>query len=202
MPLPLASVTNKRHWTIKRRRLMVHRRVQRFAANRQGAHQDFASPQTQGTERIETPRPAHGLQQQTQKATRENKQILLRVTDFTERKCDTTVLKCSSGQGRGTKMEACLGTAAPRRSSGGCAPANGGWADGRLGQKSDTQSANQRGRFRTARAQCAHSASYYGDHPGNNPENHLRNHAQSIQSSKIQTSDACHGSRGPKFCLL
>ena len=29
---------------------------------------------------------------------------------------------------------------------------------------------------------------------------HLRNHAQSIQNSKIQTSDACHGSQGPKFC--
>ena len=25
---------------------------------------------------------------------------------------------------------------------------------------------------RTARAQCAHSANYYGDYPGNNPENH------------------------------
>ena len=24
----------------------------------------------------------------------------------------------------------------------------------------------------TARAQCAHSANYYGDYPGNNPENH------------------------------
>ena len=32
--------------------------------------------------------------------------------------------------------------------------------------------------------------------------NHLRNHAQSIQNSKIQTSDACHGSQGPKFCPL
>ena len=31
---------------------------------------------------------------------------------------------------------------------------------------------------------------------------HLRNHAQSIQISKIQTSDACHGSQGPKFCPL
>ena len=31
---------------------------------------------------------------------------------------------------------------------------------------------------------------------------HLRNHAQSIQNSKIQTSDACHGSQGPKFCAL
>ena len=31
---------------------------------------------------------------------------------------------------------------------------------------------------------------------------HLRNHAQSIQNSKIQTSDACHGSQGPKFCPL
>ena len=30
----------------------------------------------------------------------------------------------------------------------------------------------------------------------------LRNHAQSIQNSKIQTSDACHGSQGPKFCPL
>ena len=29
---------------------------------------------------------------------------------------------------------------------------------------------------------------------------HLRNHAQSIQNSKIQTSDACDGSQGPKFC--
>ena len=29
-----------------------------------------------------------------------------------------------------------------------------------------------RGRFRTARAQRAHSANYYGDYPGNNPENH------------------------------
>ena len=28
------------------------------------------------------------------------------------------------------------------------------------------------GRFRTARAQRAHSANYYGDYPGNNPENH------------------------------
>ena len=32
--------------------------------------------------------------------------------------------------------------------------------------------------------------------------NHLRSHAQSIQNSKIQTSDACHGSQGPKFCPL
>ena len=31
---------------------------------------------------------------------------------------------------------------------------------------------------------------------------HLRNHAQSIQNSKVQTSDACHGSQGPKFCPL
>ena len=31
---------------------------------------------------------------------------------------------------------------------------------------------------------------------------HLRNHAQSIQNSKIQTSNACHGSQGPKFCPL
>ena len=31
---------------------------------------------------------------------------------------------------------------------------------------------------------------------------HLRNHAQSIQKSKIQTSHACHGSQGPKFCPL
>ena len=31
---------------------------------------------------------------------------------------------------------------------------------------------------------------------------HLRNHAQSIQNSKIQTSDAYHGSQGPKFCPL
>ena len=31
---------------------------------------------------------------------------------------------------------------------------------------------------------------------------HLLNHAQSIQNSKIQTSDACHGSQGPKFCPL
>ena len=30
--------------------------------------------------------------------------------------------------------------------------------------------------------------------------NHLRNHALSIQKSKIQTFDACHGSQGPKFC--
>ena len=27
-------------------------------------------------------------------------------------------------------------------------------------------------RFRTERAQCAHSANYYGDYPGNSPENH------------------------------
>ena len=27
------------------------------------------------------------------------------------------------------------------------------------------------GRFRTARAQRAHNANYYGDYPGNNPEN-------------------------------
>ena len=31
---------------------------------------------------------------------------------------------------------------------------------------------------------------------------HLRNHAQSIQNSKIQTSDACHGSQVPKLCPL
>ena len=31
---------------------------------------------------------------------------------------------------------------------------------------------------------------------------HLRIHAQSIQNSKIQTSDACHGSQGPEFCPL
>ena len=31
---------------------------------------------------------------------------------------------------------------------------------------------------------------------------HLRNHAPSIQNSKTQTSDACHGSQGPKFCPL
>ena len=31
---------------------------------------------------------------------------------------------------------------------------------------------------------------------------HLRNHAQSIQNSKIHTSDACHGSQGPTFCPL
>ena len=29
-----------------------------------------------------------------------------------------------------------------------------------------------RGRFRTARAQSAHSANYYGDYPGSNPENY------------------------------
>ena len=63
------------------------------------------------------------------------------------------------------------------------------------------------GRFRTARAQRGHSAR-------TTPiitviiqvttlkTTHLRNHAQSIQNSKIQTSDACHGSHGPKFCLL
>ena len=34
------------------------------------------------------------------------------------------------------------------------------------------QSDMVRGRFRTARAQCAHSANYYGDYPGNSPENH------------------------------
>ena len=51
-------------------------------------------------------------------------------------------------------------------------------------------------------AQRGHSANYYDDYPGNNPENHLRNHAQSIQNSKIQTSDVCHGSQGPKFCPL
>ena len=54
----------------------------------------------------------------------------------------------------------------------------------------------------TVRAQRGHSANYYADYPGNNPENHLRNHAQSVQNSKIQTSDACHGSQGPKFCPL
>ena len=64
-----------------------------------------------------------------------------------------------------------------------------------------------RGRFRTARAQRGHST-------GTVPiiavsiqvttlkTTHLRNHAQSIQNSKIQTSDACHGSQGPKFCPL
>ena len=46
----------------------------------------------------------------------------------------------------------------------------------------------------------SYSANYDDDYPGNNPENHLRNHAQPIQNSKIQTSDACHGSQGPKFC--
>ena len=64
-----------------------------------------------------------------------------------------------------------------------------------------------RGRFRTAQAQCGHSA-----HTApiitviiqvtTLKTTHLRNHAQPIQISKTQTSDACHGSQGPKFCPL
>ena len=60
---------------------------------------------------------------------------------------------------------------------------------------------------RTARAQRAHSARAAPiitviirvTAP---KTTHLRNHAQPIQISKIQTSDACHGSQGPKFCPL
>ena len=60
---------------------------------------------------------------------------------------------------------------------------------------------------RTARAQRAHSARTAPiitviirvTAP---KTTHLRNHAQPIQISKIQTSDACHGSQGPKFCPL
>ena len=51
-------------------------------------------------------------------------------------------------------------------------------------------------------AQRAHNANYYGDYPGNNPENHPPAESCTIQNSKIQTSDACHGSQGPKFCPL
>ena len=64
-----------------------------------------------------------------------------------------------------------------------------------------------RGRFRTARAQRGHSArtapiiTVILQVP-TLKTTHLRNHAQSIQNSKIQTSDACHGSQGPKFCPL
>ena len=65
----------------------------------------------------------------------------------------------------------------------------------------------QRGRFRTARAQRAHSARTAPIitviiQVTTLKTTHLRNHAQSIQNSKIQTSDACHGSQGPKFCPL
>ena len=64
-----------------------------------------------------------------------------------------------------------------------------------------------RGRFRTARAQRAHSARTAPIitviiRVTTLKTTHLRNHAQSIQNSKIQTSDACHGSQGPKFCPL
>ena len=60
---------------------------------------------------------------------------------------------------------------------------------------------------RTARAQRAHSARtapiitviIWVTAP---KTTHLRNHAQPIQISKNQTSDACHGSQGPKFCPL
>ena len=40
------------------------------------------------------------------------------------------------------------------------------------GRHDDQSGGPHRGRFRTARAQRAHSANYYGDYPGNNPENH------------------------------
>ena len=53
-------------------------------------------------------------------------------------------------------------------------------------------------------AQRGHSANYYGKiiQVTTLKTTHLRNHAQSTQNSKIQTSDACHGSQGPKFCPL
>ena len=44
------------------------------------------------------------------------------------------------------------------------------------------------GRFRTARAQCAHSAHYYGDYPGNNPENHPPAESCTI-NSKLKNSN-------------
>ena len=60
---------------------------------------------------------------------------------------------------------------------------------------------------RTARAQRAHSARTAPIitviiQATTLKTTHLRNHAQPIQISKIQTSDACHGSQGPKFCPL
>ena len=45
-----------------------------------------------------------------------------------------------------------------------------------------------RGRFRTARAQRAHSANYYGDYPGNNPENHPPAESCTI-NSKLKNSN-------------
>ena len=45
-----------------------------------------------------------------------------------------------------------------------------------------------RGRFRTARAQRAHSANYYGDYPGNNPENHAPAESCTI-NSKLKNSN-------------
>ena len=44
------------------------------------------------------------------------------------------------------------------------------------------------GRFRTARAQRGHSASYYGDYPGNNPENHKPAESCTI-NSKLKNSN-------------
>ena len=64
-----------------------------------------------------------------------------------------------------------------------------------------------RGRFRTARAQRGHSARTAPIitviiRVTTLKTTHLRNHAQPVQISKIQTSDACHGSQGPEFCPL
>ena len=44
--------------------------------------------------------------------------------------------------------------------------------------------ARLRGRFRTARAQSAHSANYYVVYPGNTPENHPPTEAYMIHSKQ------------------
>ena len=44
------------------------------------------------------------------------------------------------------------------------------------------------GCFRTAWAQCGHSANYYGDYPGNNPENHPLAESCTI-NSKLKNSN-------------
>ena len=55
----------------------------------------------------------------------------------------------------------------------------------------------QRGRFRTARAQRAHSANYYGDYPGNYPENHAPAESCTI-NSKLQKFKHLMLAMGPR----
>ena len=63
----------------------------------------------------------------------------------------------------------------------GCTPLpNSGWLSHTVGAFSHS--------VRTARAQRAHSANYYGDYPGNNPENHPPAESCTI-NSKLKNSN-------------